>query len=265
MSRPDHRPTPQHPPHGQVGYLELPAVDVTRSAAFYERVFGWSVDARHGSFETPGMSGRWTTQRAPATAGGPVVWICSENLWPTLERVQTSGGRVHGRPRLDNGERWLAEINDPAGNQLGVVAPVRSAQPQPLIAVRDVEAASRWYQHLLGLRSDHGGPDYERLLADRVLVLQLHQREVPHHHGAIGDLSGDVGNGPLLWFGEVADFDDVVTRAGELNATVVRPPHRNPLQGQGNGPSHREIWLRDLDGYLVVVASPDGEDYEPSE
>jgi catechol 2,3-dioxygenase-like lactoylglutathione lyase family enzyme len=35
-----------------------------------------------------------------------------------------------------------------------------------MIAVRDVEASSRWYQELLGLHSDHGGPEYERLLAD---------------------------------------------------------------------------------------------------
>jgi hypothetical protein len=30
-------------------------------------------------------------------------------------------------------------------------------RPQPLICVRDVEASSRWYQQLLGCRSDHGG------------------------------------------------------------------------------------------------------------
>ncbi|HET7875924.1 MAG TPA: VOC family protein, partial [Methylomirabilota bacterium] len=28
---------------------------------------------------------------------------------------------------------------------------------QPLIAVRDVEAASRWYQQLLSAESGHGG------------------------------------------------------------------------------------------------------------
>jgi hypothetical protein len=28
---------------------------------------------------------------------------------------------------------------------------------------------------------------------------------------------------------------------------------------QPGGPAHREIWLRDLDGYAVVLASPDGE------
>jgi hypothetical protein len=30
-------------------------------------------------------------------------------------------------------------------------------RPQPLIAVTDVEASSRWYQRLLGCQSAHGG------------------------------------------------------------------------------------------------------------
>ena len=72
-------------------------------------------------------------------------------------------------------------------------------------------------------------------------------------------------NGVLLWFGEVPDFDQVVVRAEQLKAPIVRAPHRNPPEGQGNGPGHREIWIKDLDGYIVVVASPDGEAYEPSE
>jgi predicted enzyme related to lactoylglutathione lyase len=177
--------------------------------------------------------------------------------------VTANGGTVRGRPQLDNGERWLTEIEDPAGNRLGVVVPVRSAQSQTMIAVRDVEASSRWYQQLLRFESDHGGPHYERLLADGVLVLQLHHRETEHHHGPISDPDSDVGNGVLLWFGEVTDFDGVVTRAGQIRAAVTRPPHRNPPEGEGNGPGHREIWLQDPDGYTVVVASPDGEAYEP--
>jgi hypothetical protein len=37
----------------------------------------------------------------------------------------------------------------------------------------------------------------------------------------------------------------------------VIPRHRNPPDGDG-GPNHWEIWLRDPDGYTVVLASPDG-------
>jgi catechol 2,3-dioxygenase-like lactoylglutathione lyase family enzyme len=137
-------------------------------------------------------------------------------------------------------------------------------QSQTLIAVRDVEASSRWYQQLLGLRSDHGGPHYERLLAGDRLVLQLHNWDTEHDHGRIGDPEGDRGNGVLLWFGEVADFDEVVARAERLGAPVVLPTRRNPPEGEGNGPGHREIWLEDPDGYTVVVASPDGEAFQPT-
>jgi len=252
-----------HPSPGQIGYLQLPARDVARSAAFYAAVFGWSADAGSGGFTAPGMIGQFSTDLAPA-AGGPVLWICVDRMEPALARVAEAGGTVRGRPWLDGGERWLAEADDPAGTRIGLVAEVRVAQPQPLIAVRDVEASSRWYQEVLGFTSDHGGPEYERLLAGGVLVLQLHQREVGHHHGRIGGADGAPGAGMLLWFGEVADFDGVVERAGRVGAPVTLPPHRNPPEGGGNGPGHREIWITDPDGYTVVVASPDGEAWEPA-
>ncbi len=60
------------------------------------------------------------------------------------------------------------------------------------------------------------------------------------------------GHGVLVWF-EVDDFDVVVERARALRAEVVLEPHFNP------NPKHREMWLRDPDGYVAVVASPDGE------
>ncbi len=114
-------------------------------------------------------------------------------------------------------------------------------RPQPLIAVTDVEASSRWYQRLLGCESEHGGPVYERLVFAGQLVLQLHSFESDHDHGPIGNLQDKpYGNGVLLWF-EVNDF--------------VMPRHRNPPDGNG-GPNHWECWMKDPDGYLVVVASP---------
>ena len=129
---------------------------------------------------------------------------------------------------------------------------------QPLISVTDVEASSRWYQRLLNCESAHGGPEYERLVADGKLILQLHRWDVDHHHGPIGDAEDKpYGNGVLLWF-ETDDFDAAVARAAEMKAEIVKAPHRNPPSGEG-GPNHRECWLRDLDGYIVVLASPDGE------
>jgi catechol 2,3-dioxygenase-like lactoylglutathione lyase family enzyme len=130
-------------------------------------------------------------------------------------------------------------------------------RPQPLICVNDVEASSRWYQRLLGCQSAHGGKEYERLVKGERLILQLHRWEVAHHHGAIGDPKlKPYGNGVLLWF-EIDDFDAAVARAEAMRVEIVLPRHRNPPDGNG-GPNHWECWLRDPNGYVVVLASPDG-------
>ena len=129
-------------------------------------------------------------------------------------------------------------------------------RPQPLICVRDVEASSRWYQRLLGCQSAHGGREYERLVSNGQLIMQLHRWDVEHHHGPIGDQNLAHGNGVLLWF-ELDDFDAAVARAEEMQVEIIQPRHRNPPSGDG-GPNHWECWLRDPDGYTVVLASPDG-------
>jgi catechol 2,3-dioxygenase-like lactoylglutathione lyase family enzyme len=128
-------------------------------------------------------------------------------------------------------------------------------RPQPLIAVTDVEASSRWYRRLLGCQSEHGGSVYERLVFNGQLVLQLHSFESNHDHGPIGDSHDKpYGNGLLLWF-EVDDFDAVLDRSTGMGVEIVMPRRRNPPDGNG-GPNHWECWMRDPDGYVVVVASP---------
>lgn len=136
-----------------------------------------------------------------------------------------------------------------------------SVRAQPLINCRDVQTSSRWYQRLLSCVGGHGGTEYERLWDPKLhtskwgsdgLILQLHAWEVDHHHGPMGDPSRAVGNGMLLWF-EVDDFDAAVARACDLEAPILLDVHRNP------NANHRELWIRDPDGYTVVLASRDGE------
>lgn len=116
-----------------------------------------------------------------------------------------------------------------------------------MIAVGDVEKAGVWYQQVLGATSGHGGAEYEQLLVDGVMVMQLHRFDVDHHHATIGDPSQPTGNGVALWF-EADDFDAAVDRIREADGQVVADVHVNPNAG------HREIWCRDPDGYLVVLA-----------
>lgn len=121
-------------------------------------------------------------------------------------------------------------------------------RPQPLIAVGDVEASSRWYQVLLGCESGHGGREYEQILFEGELVLQLHHWDTGEHPHMGNPTQTPYGNGVLLWF-QVDDFDAAVERARGLEATVLEEPHVNPNAG------HRECWIRDPDGYVVVLAS----------
>jgi len=128
-------------------------------------------------------------------------------------------------------------------------------RPQPLIAVRDVEGSAEWYATLLGaerLGGDTHGNLYDRVLSDGQLILQLHAWDKENHPNLVGAQASKHGHGVLLWF-EVDDFDDAVDRARTLGAEIIEEPHVN------RGPNHREIWIRDRDGYMVVVVSPDGE------
>jgi catechol 2,3-dioxygenase-like lactoylglutathione lyase family enzyme len=132
-----------------------------------------------------------------------------------------------------------------------------SVRPQPILAVADVVRSSQWYAKLLGLKatsvemeSDHAHI-YDRLLDGENLVLQLHAWDEENHPNLVGANDARHGHGVLIWF-EVDDFDAAVARARELGAEVIEDVHVNPA------PQHREIWLRDLDGYVVVIASPDG-------
>jgi catechol 2,3-dioxygenase-like lactoylglutathione lyase family enzyme len=119
-----------------------------------------------------------------------------------------------------------------------------------MIMVADVAAASRFYQALLGATSGHGGDEYERLIVDGELVMQLHAADIEHHHGTARDPAQPAGNGALLWF-EVDDFDAAVARTRQTGPELVHDVHVNPNAG------HRELWLRDHDGYLVVLAEAD--------
>src|SRR4051812_42809650 len=132
--------------------------------------------------------------------------------------------------------------------------------PQPLICATDVEASSRWYQQLLGVRSDHGGPHYERLMDGDRLVMQLHNFDVEHDHGRIGQPDDrPYGNGVLLWF-EVDDFDAAVSRGAQMGVNVVLAPHRNPpAGGEPEAPPRREWGLHAPDVSPAVGARRDGE------
>jgi hypothetical protein len=124
--------------------------------------------------------------------------------------------------------------------------------PQPLICVADVEQASDWFQRTLGFVSAHGGSEYEQLLSEGALVLQLHRWDT-HEHSHLGNPSiKPYGNGVVLWF--MSDkVESIYARAVKEGGEMLEPLHINPLA------NHLEFWLREPNGYVVVVAGVHGQ------
>jgi catechol 2,3-dioxygenase-like lactoylglutathione lyase family enzyme len=120
-------------------------------------------------------------------------------------------------------------------------------QPQPMIAVNDVEASSRWYQDVLGFKGGHGGSEYEQLFSDDQMVMQLHHWDA-HEHPHLGNPdSKPYGNGAILWF-QSNKIEQAFARAKKNKAIILEPLKIN------SNANHREFWLSDPDGYVVVVA-----------
>jgi uncharacterized protein len=118
--------------HGQVCYLELPAADRNRAAAFYQAVFGWETGEHYPDFTSPGLIGQWVEGRPPALDAGPVIWLAVRDMDETLALVTTYGGRIRTPPAPDGRRpegvapdgptRTLATITDPEGNPVGLAA-----------------------------------------------------------------------------------------------------------------------------------------------
>jgi predicted enzyme related to lactoylglutathione lyase len=109
--------------NGKICYLEIPAIDVSRSAEFYSRVFGWTIrqrgDGATAFDDTTGqVSGAWVTGRPPQ-APGLVVYIMVDDASAIVESLKAHGAEIVQPIGGDPGE-ITARFRDPAGNVLAI-------------------------------------------------------------------------------------------------------------------------------------------------
>jgi uncharacterized protein len=110
--------------NGKICYIEMPATDVARSAAFYQRVFGWQIRQR-GDGATAfddgvgEVSGTWVVGRPPAAEPGLMVYIMVDSVSATVESVIANGGEIVQAIGADAPE-ITARFRDPGGNVLGL-------------------------------------------------------------------------------------------------------------------------------------------------
>jgi predicted enzyme related to lactoylglutathione lyase len=109
---------------GKICYIEIPAVDVTVSAAFYAEVFGWDVRNRgDGSVafdDAVGeVSGTWVTGRKPHSHPDLMIHIMVYDIEKTMAAITANGGAIVQPVGMDLPE-ITARFSDPAGNIFGL-------------------------------------------------------------------------------------------------------------------------------------------------
>ncbi len=110
--------------NGKVCYLEIPALDVERSAAFYADVFGWQLrqrgDGQTAFDDTTGeVSGTWVTGRKASPEPGLLLYIMVDDALATVGAVTAHGGEIVQPIGVDAPE-ITARFRDPGGNIMGL-------------------------------------------------------------------------------------------------------------------------------------------------
>jgi predicted enzyme related to lactoylglutathione lyase len=110
--------------NGKICYVEVPALDIARSADFYSKVFGWKIRLRNdGSTafdDTTGqVSGSWVLGRPAAAAPGLLIYVMVDSVVSILETIVAQGGQVVQSVGMDAPE-ITARFRDPAGNIIGL-------------------------------------------------------------------------------------------------------------------------------------------------
>ncbi len=112
----------------QICYLEIPAPDVQKAAAFYRTVFGWNVtesglsDQPYSTFSTGegGLDGGFDSRKAPEE-GGALLYLKTADIAATLKAIAEGGGTVITEKTPVGGDfGFFAVFKDPNGNHVGI-------------------------------------------------------------------------------------------------------------------------------------------------
>lgn len=119
--------------NGKICYVEIPATDIPRSAAFYRDVFGWNTRRRgdgHLAFDdgVGEVSGSWVAGRPSSGQPGLLIYIMVDSVAASVDAVIAHGGEIV-QPIGADAPEITARFRDPGGNILGLYQePVRSTQ-----------------------------------------------------------------------------------------------------------------------------------------
>ena len=110
--------------NGKICYLEIPAVDVVKSADFYSKVFGWNLrrrgDGATAFDDTTGeVSGAFVTGRPSMTVVGLLFYVMVDSVAAACDAVVAHGGAIV-QPIGADAPEITVRFRDPAGNIIGL-------------------------------------------------------------------------------------------------------------------------------------------------
>jgi catechol 2,3-dioxygenase-like lactoylglutathione lyase family enzyme len=117
----------------------------------------------------------------------------------------------------------------------------------PIIAVKDVGASSKWYREVFGFRSVHEGKVFAVLVSDDDEILLCLHTWREHDHPTMTDPKIMPGNGLILYF-RAENMIDIRQNVEKMGYPIEEDIHLNPNS------TKREFSLRDPDGYYLIIS-----------
>ena len=118
-------------------------------------------------------------------------------------------------------------------------------QSTTMLFVKDVEIASQWFQDFLGVASGHGGPEFEMLMNEDQIFLQLHLIEEGHHDHEV-NTAEPLGHGVVVVI-YVDDAKALFERAKELDLSLLSELHFNEVANM------HEFVVQEPNGYSLMI------------
>jgi hypothetical protein len=117
----------------------------------------------------------------------------------------------------------------------------------PIIAVKDIETSSKWYQSIFGCRSMHGGKEFDILVSENDDVLICLHKWGEHQHPTMTNPDNTPGNGLILYF-RTEHMNRIRQNVETIGHPVEEDIHLNPNS------TKMEFSIRDPDGYYLTIS-----------
>lgn len=116
-----------------ISHFSIHADDLERAKAFYESVFGWTIEPwgppdffmiRTGPEDDAGIHGSLQKRDGARAEGGLSAFECTvgvADIDPIIAAIESHGGTItHPKTHLV-GVGWLVNFTDPEGNRVGAM------------------------------------------------------------------------------------------------------------------------------------------------